>query len=171
MRVTIGAEYMQYVRQVNRKTLYFHKIMIAVLYYHILDTSASIMKNTRVLLKSRPSGWVTEDNFEIDQSEVANPGEGQILVRNICMSVDPYMRGRMNEAKSYIPPFQLGETLQAGVVGQVIASSNDQYKEGQYVSGMLGWEEYSLSDGAGLQLIDPDIAPSPIILVFSACPA
>jgi len=109
--------------------------------------------NRQIRLASRPTGWVQPGNFTLTEEPVAEPGPGQVLVRNIFMSVDPYMRGRMNDTKSYVPPFQIGEVLQAGVVGQVVASNNDDFAEGTYVSGMLGWENYSLSDGSGLRKI------------------
>ncbi len=115
--------------------------------------------NQRILLNSRPQGWVVPENFTYDEVAIPEPGPGQILVRNIVMSVDPYMRGRMNDTKSYIPPFALGEPLQAGVVGEVVASDNPQFSDGDYVSGMLNWETYSLSDGEGLFKIDPSLAP------------
>ena len=107
----------------------------------------------QIRLASRPSGWVTNDNFKLTEGDIPAPGDGEFLVRNICMSVDPYMRGRMNDAKSYVPPFQIGEVLQAGVVGQVVASNNAEFKEGDYVNGMLGWENYSLSNGEGVRKI------------------
>ena len=81
------------------------------------------MKNKQVCLASRPSGWVTPENFSIRETDVGEPAEGQVLVKNLFMSVDPYMRSRMNDAKSYIPPFQIGEVLQAGVVGEVVSSN------------------------------------------------
>lgn len=111
------------------------------------------MKNQQICLASRPSGWVTADNFSLTAGEVPVPGEDELLIRNICMSVDPYMRGRMNDVKSYVPPFQVGEVLQAGVVGQVVSSNNPAYSEGDYVSGMLGWENYSISDGSQLHKV------------------
>ena len=115
--------------------------------------------NKQVRLASRPSGWVTADNFTLTEEAVPEVGQGQLLVRNLFMSVDPYMRGRMNKAKSYVPSFQVGEVLQAGVVGEVIASSNKDYAEGDFVSGMLGWENYSLSDGTGLHKVPKGPAP------------
>ena len=115
--------------------------------------------NKQVRLASRPSGWVTADNFTLTEESVPEVGQGQLLVRNIFMSVDPYMRGRMNKAKSYVPSFQVGEVLQAGVVGEVIASRNKDYAEGDFVSGMLGWENYSLSDGTGLHKVPKGPAP------------
>jgi len=110
----------------------------------------SDLVNRQVRLASRPSGWVQPENFEMAEEAAAEAADGEILVRNIYMSVDPYMRGRMNDAKSYVPPFQIGEVLQAGVVGQVVASHNDDFAEGDYVNGMLGWENYSISNGQGL---------------------
>lgn len=115
--------------------------------------------NRRVLLKSRPEGLVTPDNFEYDEQKVPDPAEGQILIRNLYMSVDPYMRGRMNDVESYIPPFQIGQPLEAGVVGKVVSSRHPAFREGDHVSGMLKWEEFSISDGKGLQKVDPALAP------------
>jgi NADPH-dependent curcumin reductase CurA len=115
--------------------------------------------NKQVRLASRPSGWVTADNFTLTEEAVPEVGQGQLLVRNLFMSVDPYMRGRMNKAKSYVPSFQVGEVLQAGVVGEVIASSNKDYAEGDFVTGMLGWENYSLSDGTGLHKVPQGPVP------------
>jgi NADPH-dependent curcumin reductase CurA len=115
--------------------------------------------NKQIRLASRPSGWVTADNFTLTEEALPEVGQGQLLVRNIFMSVDPYMRGRMNKAKSYVPSFQVGEVLQAGVVGEVIASSNKDYAEGDFVNGMLGWENYSLSDGTGLHKVPKGPAP------------
>jgi len=115
--------------------------------------------NKQVRLASRPSGWVTADNFTLTEEAIPEVGQGQLLVRNLFMSVDPYMRGRMNKAKSYVPSFQVGEVLQAGVVGEIIASRNKDYAEGDFVSGMLGWENYSLSDGTGLHKVPKGPAP------------
>ena len=115
--------------------------------------------NKQIRLVSRPSGWVTEENFTITEEALPEPGNGQLLLRNIFMSVDPYMRGRMNDTKSYVPPFAIGEVLQAGVVAQVAASNHADYAEGDYVVGMLGWENYSLSDGAELRKIEAGSVP------------
>lgn len=117
------------------------------------------MKNKQVCLASRPTGWVTPENFSIQEAEVGEPGEGEVLVKNLFMSVDPYMRSRMNDAKSYIPPFQLGEVLQAGVVGEVVASNFAGLNEGDKVTGMLGWENYSISDGRLLRKLPQLSAP------------
>ena len=114
--------------------------------------------NRQILLASRPSGWVTEENFELAENAVSDIAEGQVLVRNIYMSVDPYMRGCMNDAKSYVEPFQIGEVCQAGVVGEIIESRNADFADGDYVSGMLGWENYSVSGGDGLRKIEKSAA-------------
>jgi len=116
-------------------------------------------KNVEIRLASRPSGWVTADNFERTESPVPEPSEGEVLVRNIYLSVDPYMRGRMNDVKSYVPPFKVGEVLQAGVVGQVVASRNSRFSEGDYVNGMLGWQNYSISNGQGLYKVSKGDLP------------
>ncbi len=115
--------------------------------------------NQQIILKSRPEGWVTEDNFNLIERPMPEVGEGQILVRNLYLSVDPYMRGRMNDAKSYVPPFQVGQVLEAGVVGEVVASRNPDFKAGDVVVGMLGWENYSLSDGRELLTVERGPAP------------
>ena len=119
----------------------------------------SELTNRQIRLASRPSGWVTEDNFTLTEEALPAAGDGQLLVRNIFMSVDPYMRGRMNDRKSYVPPFQIGEVLQAGAVGQVVASNHADYAEGDYVVGMLGWENYSISDGTELRKIEAGALP------------
>jgi NADPH-dependent curcumin reductase CurA len=116
-------------------------------------------KNVQIRLASRPSGWVTEDNFTLTEEAVPDVEDGKLLVRNIFMSVDPYMRGRMNDTKSYVPSFQIGEVLQAGVVGEVIASKNDNFSAGDYVTGMLGWENFSITDGAQLRKVTPSAVP------------
>lgn len=107
--------------------------------------------NRQILLASRPQGWVTPENFEVAEQPIPEPADGQILTRNIYMSVDPYMRGRMNDAKSYIAPFEIGKVCEAGVVAEVIGSRNPEFAEGDIVSGMLGWENYSVSSGEGLR--------------------
>ncbi len=117
-------------------------------------------KNRDIRLKSRPVGLPTPDNFELVEGEIPQPGAGQVLVRNLFMSVDPYMRGRMMDRKSYVPPFQIGEVLQGGAVGVVVRSNgNSRFQEGDHVLGMDGWREWFVSDGAGLQKVDPKLAP------------
>src|SRR5690606_2710735 len=106
--------------------------------------------NRQVRLASRPAGWVTQDNFSLTEAPVPEPGEGEVLVRNVWLSLDPYMRGRMNDVKSYVPPFEVGAVLTGGVVGRVAASRNPKFREGDWVNGLLGWENWSVTGGQGL---------------------
>lgn len=117
--------------------------------------------NREIHLKSRPTGMPKAENFELVEVPVPKPGPGQFLVRNIFMSVDPYMRGRMMDRESYVPPFQVGQALDGGSVGQVVESNNTDFKTGDYVCGFAsgGWREQWVSDGAMMQKIDPSLAP------------
>jgi NADPH-dependent curcumin reductase CurA len=112
-----------------------------------------------IRFKERPAGMPTESCFELAEVPVPRPKDGQILVRNIWMSVDPYMRGRMRPGKSYVAPFQIGSPLEGGCVGQVVASQNDEFSVGDYVTSMYGWREYWISDGFGVSKVDPKAAP------------
>ena len=120
--------------------------------------------NAQVRLSSRPSGLPTADNWEHTSEEVAEPGDGQLLVRNLYLSLDPAMRGWMNDARSYVPPVGLGEVMRAGAVGVVEASNHPKFAVGSYVSGTFGVQEYALSDGAGVVEVDPSRAPLPTYL-------
>src|SRR5579863_826961 len=98
----------------------------------------SPQKSREIRLKTRPVGMPTPDNFELAETTVSPPKAGEILVRNVFMSVDPYMRGRMVDRESYTPPFQIGEALSGGAVGQVVQSNNDRFKPGDYVNNFSG---------------------------------
>ncbi|SDL04471.1 hypothetical protein SAMN04488074_108327 [Lentzea albidocapillata subsp. violacea] len=121
------------------------------------------MTNTalEVRLASRPNGWPTEETFEIAEVEIPAPGEGQILVRNVVMSVDPYMRGRMNDVKSYVPPFQVGAPLDGGAVGEVVAvgAGVEGFAEGDNVLHGLGWREYAVVNAKHAVKVDSSVAP------------
>ena len=118
--------------------------------------------NRQIILSSRPQGWVSEDNFALRDAALPEPEDGDVLVRNIYMSLDPYMRGRMNDGKSYAAPFALDDVLQARVIGQVAASRHPDYREGDTVFGMLGWEDFTLAKGAeSLRQVDRALAPLP----------
>jgi NADPH-dependent curcumin reductase CurA len=110
-----------------------------------------------IRLASRPDGEPTEENFELAELEIPEPGPGEMLVRNSYLSVDPYMRGRMRDVKSYIPPFQVGDALEGGAVGQVVASNGGQLEEGAWVQHLAGWREHSVIDGG--YPVDPEVAP------------
>ncbi|MGX6602526.1 NADP-dependent oxidoreductase [Micromonosporaceae bacterium Da 78-11] len=113
-----------------------------------------------IRLASRPTGWPTADNFDLVEVAVDEPGPGQILVRNLFMSVDPYMRGRMNDVKSYTPPFQLGAPLDGGAIGEVVASGSDDVPVGTVVLHGLGWRDHAVLDAAQARAVDPDAAPT-----------
>ncbi|WP_394825601.1 NADP-dependent oxidoreductase [Pendulispora albinea] len=110
-------------------------------------------------LKSRPEGLPTQDNFELVERRLEEPREGQLLVRNLWMSVDPYMRGRMRDRKSYIPPFQIGQPLDGNAVGIVEASTVPGFAPGDRVSHFTGWRDYALVDAKGATRIDEKVAP------------
>ncbi len=113
----------------------------------------------RIVLASRPSGPVTPDNFRLETVPVPEPAEGQVLVRVHYLSLDPYMRSRMMDIRSYAEPQKLGETMIGGTAGIVAASSNPRFAVGETVVGPLGWAEYGLSDGRGLMKVDTRAIP------------
>lgn len=115
--------------------------------------------NRRILLAARPVGFPQDSDFTLVESPVPTPGDRQILVQSIYLSVDPYMRGRMNDIKSYAPPVPIGGVMGGGVVARVIQSNNEAFTEGDIVEGMFGWQEYAVSDGKGVRKIDPALAP------------
>ena len=111
-------------------------------------------------LRSRPHGLPTADNFALVSVEVPAPsGPDQVLVRNRFISVDPYMRGRMRDTRSYTAPFGLDEPLTGGAVGEVVGSTSDQFAEGDFVLHMFGWREYALAEPRQLTKVDPSLAP------------
>ena len=117
------------------------------------------MKSKTILLNSRPTGTPTGDNFKLITEEVSAPAAGEVLLKTRYVSVDPYLRGRMNDAKSYIPPFELHKPFSSGIIAEVIDSRHGNYQQGDLVYGNLDWKEYQLSKGKGLQKIDEQLAP------------
>ncbi|HUK60296.1 MAG TPA: NADP-dependent oxidoreductase [Stellaceae bacterium] len=115
--------------------------------------------NRQILLKSRPKGAPGPENFELVERPEPEPAEGQFVVRHRFMSLDPYMRGRMSDAKSYARPVGVGEVMQAGTVGEVVRSRHANFREGDTVQLYGGWQDYALSNGAGARKIDPAAAP------------
>lgn len=112
-----------------------------------------------IRLKNRPMGMATENDFELAEVMIPDIKEGEVLVRNAYMSVDPYMRGRMDDRETYIAPFDIGKPLDGGCVGQIIESKNENLREGDHVLGSKGWREFFVSDGSDLVRIDPETAP------------
>ena len=111
-------------------------------------------------LKSRPEGLPTQGNFELAEAKLAAPGEGEMRVRNLWLSVDPYMRGRMNDVKSYVPPFALGEPMDGGAIGEVVETNAEGFAKGDLVLHMAGWRDEAVI-GAKDALKLPDIGAEP----------
>lgn len=120
--------------------------------------------NHQFRLAARPVGSVKRSDFNEVAEPARSPGENELLVKSLYLSLDPAMRGWMNEGKSYIPPVQIGEVMRAGGVGKVVESHHPRFKAGDYVSGMLGVQEYATVDGKGLTKVDPSLAPLPVFL-------
>ncbi len=112
-----------------------------------------------IRLASRPVGMPTAANFALASVEIGPPGEGQVLVRNLIMSVDPYMRGRMNDVKSYVPPFELGVAMQGDSIGEVVESRAAGFAPGDIVQSFFGWREYFVADAKMLRTVDPAVQP------------
>jgi len=112
-----------------------------------------------VRLVARPSGLPSEELFEIAETPIPEPADGQVLIRNAYFSVDPYMRPRMNDMRSYVAPFSVGEAMPGGAVGRIAVSRSSRYAEGDWVLHQLGWREWALSEGQSLWRLDPSAAP------------
>jgi NADPH-dependent curcumin reductase len=117
------------------------------------------MTNRQIVLRSRPEGAPTDDNFEIVETPVLPAGDGGVLRKTIYLSLDPYMRGRMSDAPSYAASVAIGQTMVGHTVSQVIESNNPAFASGDLVVGYDGWQEYGLSSGKDLRKLDPASAP------------
>lgn len=115
--------------------------------------------NKTIYLRSRPSGIPTLQDFEFKDENKPEIEEGQLLLKSKYISVDPYLRGRMRSADSYIEPFKVNEPIESGIIAEVISSKNPNFKEGDFVSGMLKWQQFQLSKGVGLNKVDKNSAP------------
>jgi hypothetical protein len=122
------------------------------------------LANHQFKLIRRPVGMVQRSDFEYTQAPVPEPGDGEVLVKILYISLDPAMRGWMNEGKSYVPPVGLGEVMRAGAVGRVIASKDPAFAVGDHVVGMLGVQEYGVAKGKLLRKVDPRLVPLPVYL-------
>lgn len=111
------------------------------------------------MLAARPHGAPRESDFELRESAAAEPGDGEVLVRNVFVSVDPYMRGRMTGVRTYVDPFEVGEPIGGGAVGRVVTSRTEGFSEGDWVVSMLGWREAGVAPERSLRRIDPQAAP------------
>jgi NADPH-dependent curcumin reductase CurA len=117
------------------------------------------MQNKEIRLASRPTAMPVPDNFKVVDADVRPLNDGEVLVRTLYISVDPYLRGRMREGRSYVPPFEVGQVIESGVVGEVVESRAPDFQPGDIVTGMLGWRLYNVAKAAGLRKIDPRVAP------------
>src|SRR5215472_14771981 len=117
------------------------------------------IRNRRVLLKRRPTGMPSPADFEIVDAPLPDPGQGEVLVRGIYLSLDPYMRGRISGARSYAQPVEVGAVMEGRVVGEVARSRDPTFREGDFVLGGYGWQLYSAVPGTGLLKLDPAEAP------------
>ncbi len=115
--------------------------------------------NRQFTLAARPVGFPKETDFNLVETPIRELQDGEFLVQSIYLSVDPYMRGRMNDAKSYAEPVKIGGVMVGGVVGKVMASKNPNFQTGDYVEGYFGWQEYAVTNGEGIRKLDPSLAP------------
>ncbi|HCE06996.1 MAG TPA: NADP-dependent oxidoreductase [Oxalobacteraceae bacterium] len=116
-------------------------------------------ENIRILLAARPVGHPRESDFSIAHTPIPTPSDNQVLVQVHVLSLDPYMRGRMSDRPSYAAPVAIGEVMTGGAVGKVIESRHPDFRPGDFVEGMLGWQAYAMAEGSALRKIDPELAP------------
>jgi NADPH-dependent curcumin reductase CurA len=116
-------------------------------------------KNLQVVLASRPKGWVEESNFRFVEAAIPQPGEGDILLKTLYLSLDPYMRGRMDTSKSYAAHVELGEVMVGGTISEVETSNNPKFQPGDIVLSNAGWQQYVLSNGKGLRKLETGLIP------------
>jgi NADPH-dependent curcumin reductase CurA len=126
--------------------------------------------NRQFRLAARPDGMVKREHFELTREDAPAPGDGEVLIRVLHISLDPAMRGWMNEGRSYVPPVGIGEVMRAIATGRVVESRNTDFAEGDHVTGLFGVQEYAVSDGKGLMKVDPDRAPLPVYLSVLGMP-
>lgn len=117
------------------------------------------MQNKEISLASRPTGMPTGENFQFTDTTTAPLKDGEVLVRTLYISVDPYLRGRMREGRSYVAPFQVGEVISSGVVGEVVESRSPSLQEGDIVTGMLGWRLYNSAKAEEMRKVDARMGP------------
>src|ERR1700761_8641453 len=115
--------------------------------------------NHQVRLAARPAGLPKPTDWEHTEEPVAKPGDGEVLVKVKYLSLDPAMRGWMNDARSYIPPVEIGEVMRAGGCGEVLASEHPGFEPGDHVTGITGIQEYATVQGGSLIKVDPELAP------------
>jgi Putative NADP-dependent oxidoreductases len=129
--------------------------------FHELQRGTSMSSSSKlqraIVLNSRPVGAPTADNFRLRETPLPVPADGQLLLRTLYLSLDPYMRGRMSDTKSYAEPVGIGEVMVGGTVSRVEASKHPHFRQGDLVLGFSGWQDHALSDGGGLSKLDPQM--------------
>ena len=118
------------------------------------------MQNKEIRLASRPAGVPTLENFQFADTDVPKPGDNQVLVRMLYLSVDPYLRGRMRVRKSYVAPFEVGQVIKSSAVGEVVESTSPKFQPGDVVSGNFGWRLYDVADANALMKVVPGVSPT-----------
>ncbi len=139
----------------------------------LLENTYQLTHNMRskiLIFEKRPVGMPTLECFRTEETTVPEPEAGEVLLKSLYVSVDPYLRGRMREGKSYVKAFNPGDPMRSAVIAEVIKSKNHSFEEGEFVNGMLKWAEYQISDGDGLTKVDPDIAPLSVYLGILGAP-
>jgi NADPH-dependent curcumin reductase len=119
----------------------------------------AIPTNRRILLARRPTGEPSEADFTLSEVELEDPQPGQMLLRTLWLSLDPYMRGRMSDRKSYAPPVGIGDVMVGGTVSEVVTSKLEGFTSGDIVEGRTGWQKYAISDGTGMRKVEPTLGP------------
>ncbi|MCM3584302.1 NADP-dependent oxidoreductase [Mesobacillus maritimus] len=117
------------------------------------------MKNKTILLANRPVGMPDESHFNMVEEKIPSIKEDEVLIQTMYLSVDPYMRGRMSDAKSYAEPYKVGEPFIGGIVGKIVASNHPKFETGDYIEGRLNWSVYNVSNGKNIRKLNPEIAP------------
>jgi len=115
------------------------------------------MHNKEIRFASRPTGMPTLENFNIVDADTPQPNDGKVLVRALYISVDPYLRGRMREGRSYVPPFEVGQVIESGAIGEVVESRSPKFQSGDIVTGMFGWRLYNVAKAEGLMKVPPGV--------------
>lgn len=129
-----------------------------------------MIKNRQIVLAARPDGWVKESDFRLVETAAPAPQEGEVLLKTLYLSLDPYMRGAMNEKRPYGKPVNIGDVMVGETISEIVESKNPGFKTGETVSSYAGWQEYAVSDGKGLRPVDAKLLPASAYLGAAGMP-